>query len=79
MCGSTAAEAITYWNSGNMLLCPKAFDPSNYKTSLSSMRSDSGDVKWNDVRSLPGVFLHEMMHFLDLKPHGMSFGMGLKI
>lgn len=79
MCGSTAAEAITYWNAGNMLLCPKAFDSSNYKTSLSSMRSTSGEVTWNNIRSLPGVFLHEMMHFLDLQPHGMSFDIGLKV
>ncbi|PQE30587.1 hypothetical protein CJF32_00009866 [Rutstroemia sp. NJR-2017a WRK4] len=69
MCGSGAAEAITYWNSGNMLLCPKAFDSSNYKTSLSSMRTTTTEVTWNNVRSLPGIFLHEMMHFLDLKPH----------
>ncbi|KAM3079710.1 hypothetical protein ACMFMG_006121 [Clarireedia jacksonii] len=72
MCSSKAAEAITYWNSGNMLLCPKAFDSSNYKTSLKSMRSTTEEVMWKNVRSLPGVFLHEMMHFLDLQPHGMS-------
>ncbi|KAF7895871.1 hypothetical protein EAF00_005886 [Botryotinia globosa] len=69
MCGTRSAEAITYWQTGNMFMCPNAFNNANYKTSLKSMRTSTAQVEWKDVRSLPGIFLHEMMHFLDLKPH----------
>lgn len=73
MCGPKSAEAITYWQTGNMLICPNAFDTANYKTSLKSMRTSTAQVEWDNVRSLPGTFLHEMMHFLDLNPHGKFF------
>lgn len=73
MCGARSAEAITYWQTGNMFMCPNAFNIANYKTSLKSMRTSTAQVEWKDVRSLPGTFLHEMMHFLDLKPHGKAF------
>ncbi|RAL58593.1 hypothetical protein DID88_003953 [Monilinia fructigena] len=69
MCGPKSAEAITYTQSKNMFLCPNAFNNANYKTSLKSMKTTTAEVEWVNVRSLPGTFLHEMMHFLDLNPH----------
>ncbi|ESZ89767.1 hypothetical protein SBOR_9850 [Sclerotinia borealis F-4128] len=71
MCGPKSAEAITYWQTQNMFMCPEAFNTAHYKTSLKSMRSstDEVEVEWDNVRSLSGIFLHEMMYFLDLSPH----------
>lgn len=34
------------------------------------MRTSTDEVEWVSVRSLSGTFLHEMMYFLDLNPHG---------
>jgi len=70
ICGDKAAEAITYATAPqNMFLCPNAWNSANYQTSLTGMRASTDEVEWATTRSLPGVFLHEMMHWLPLNPH----------
>ena len=54
-----------------MLLCPKAWDTANYKASIKSQQGTAGDAYYHEYRSLPGVFLHEMMHLIDFVPHSM--------
>lgn len=75
MCGPKAAEAITYRQSPkSMFLCPSLLDGKTYKTSIEGNRKDTDKKIWGDIQNIPGVFIHEMMHWLDLKPaseHGM--------
>lgn len=68
ICGPKAAEGITFQAAGTMFLCPKAWVPTNYKQTLSALPR-TGRTTWDDVRNLPGVFIHEMMHMLPIKPH----------
>jgi hypothetical protein len=75
MCGPNSAEAITFEDRGgttylDMFLCPSLWDTANYITSLGSLRKSNSQVNWKQVRSVPGAFLHEMMHTIRSRPGG---------
>lgn len=59
----------------SMFLCPVIFGD-DFKISLEGSRKDTDEKKWPDIKNVPGIFIHEMLHWLDLKPaseHGMFY------
>ncbi|CAG8951984.1 hypothetical protein HYFRA_00000719 [Hymenoscyphus fraxineus] len=76
ICGSPASmDALTYFRTPKKLfICPNAwlkFRPSN-----SQNRQDKGRKLYYEWQNMPGLMIHEFMHWLALKPdefHSMYF------
>lgn len=77
ICGSANSPAamvfLEHTPSNMMFLCPDGAFNSGHKTSLYGFHQDPTRVTRpayvDDYRSLPGIFLHEMMHMLATAPH----------
>jgi hypothetical protein len=76
LCGPDSGAGLTFHDRGgtgplDIFICPKAWDTVEYRTSISSLRTFTpSSSPWKQIKSLPGAFLHEMIHKIRSRPGG---------